>query len=50
MVYGSGRGLQPDSDQLPKLIGLSKQIGAGVYFGKGAIQMSTSRISLTFIY
>jgi nucleoside-diphosphate-sugar epimerase len=50
MVYGSRRGLQPDSDQLPKLIGLSKQIGAGVYFGKGAIQMSTSRISLTFIY
>ena len=35
MIYGKGRGLQPDSDQLPKLIALSKQVGAGVYFGKG---------------
>src|SRR5208282_182826 len=35
MIYGKGRGLQPNSDQLPKLIALSKQVGAGVYFGKG---------------
>jgi nucleoside-diphosphate-sugar epimerase len=35
MIYGTGRGAQPDSDQIPKLIGLSKQLGAGVYFGKG---------------
>jgi len=35
MVYGAGRGLQPESDQLPKLIGLSRQLGAGVYFGQG---------------
>jgi nucleoside-diphosphate-sugar epimerase len=35
MVYGSGRGIQLDSDQLPKLIALSKQVGAGVYFGQG---------------
>jgi nucleoside-diphosphate-sugar epimerase len=35
MVYGTGRGMQPDSDQLPKLIALSQQLGAGVYFGKG---------------
>src|SRR5580704_14255818 len=35
MIYGMGRGLQPDSDQLPKLTALSKQLGAGVYFGKG---------------
>ncbi len=35
MVYGAGRGLQPDSDQLPKIIALSRQVGAGVYFGKG---------------
>jgi nucleoside-diphosphate-sugar epimerase len=35
MVYGVGRGMPPDSDQLPKLIALSKQLGAGVYFGKG---------------
>jgi nucleoside-diphosphate-sugar epimerase len=27
--------LQPDSDQLPKLVALSRQLGAGVYFGKG---------------
>ena len=35
MIYGMGRGLQPNSDQLPKLAALSKQLGAGVYFGKG---------------
>jgi nucleoside-diphosphate-sugar epimerase len=35
MVYGRGRGVQPDSDQIPKLTALSKQIGAGAYFGKG---------------
>jgi nucleoside-diphosphate-sugar epimerase len=44
MVYGSGRGLQPDSDQLPKLIGLSKQIGAGVYFGKGLNRYSNVHV------
>ncbi len=35
MIYGAGRGLQPDSDQLPKIIALSRQVGAGAYFGKG---------------
>lgn len=35
MIYGTGRGPQPDSEQLPKLIALSRQVGAGVYFGKG---------------
>jgi nucleoside-diphosphate-sugar epimerase len=35
MIYGTGRGLQPHSDQIPKLTALSKQLGAGVYFGKG---------------
>jgi nucleoside-diphosphate-sugar epimerase len=35
MIYGTGRGMQPDSDQLPKLMALSRQLGAGVYFGKG---------------
>jgi nucleoside-diphosphate-sugar epimerase len=44
MVYGTGRGLQPDSDQLPKLIGLSKQLGAGVYFGKGLNRYSNVHI------
>lgn len=45
MVYGTGRGLQPDSDQLPKLIRLSKQIGAGVYFGKGLNRYSNVHIN-----
>jgi nucleoside-diphosphate-sugar epimerase len=35
MVYGKGLGLQTDSDQIPKLMAVSKQVGAGVYFGKG---------------
>jgi nucleoside-diphosphate-sugar epimerase len=35
LIYGTGRGPQPDSDQIPKLTALSKHIGAGVYFGKG---------------
>jgi hypothetical protein len=35
MVYGVGRGMPTDSDQLPKLGALSKQLGAGIYFGKG---------------
>jgi nucleoside-diphosphate-sugar epimerase len=35
MIYGIGRGLKADSDQIPKLIELSKQVGSGVYFGKG---------------
>ncbi|NEI71627.1 NAD-dependent epimerase/dehydratase family protein [Rhizobium lusitanum] len=35
MIYGAGHGIQPHSDQIPKLIGLSRQNGAGVYFGKG---------------
>ena len=44
MIYGKGRGLQPDSDQLPKLIALSKQLGAGVYFGKGLNRYSNVHI------
>lgn len=44
MAYGPGRGLQPDSDQIPKLIGLSKQIGAGVYFGKGLNRYSNVHV------
>ena len=34
-VYGPGRGLQVDSDQVPKLIVKSKQQQAGVHIGKG---------------
>jgi nucleoside-diphosphate-sugar epimerase len=44
MIYGTGRGLQPDSDQIPKLITLSKQLGAGVYFGKGLNRYSNVHI------
>lgn len=44
MIYGTGRGLQPDSDQIPKLIALSKQLGAGVYFGKGLNRYSNVHI------
>src|SRR5208282_4305557 len=35
MIYGTGHGTQIKSDQIPKLMGLSKQVGAGVYFGEG---------------
>jgi nucleoside-diphosphate-sugar epimerase len=44
MIYGKGRGLKPDSDQIPKLIALSKQVGAGVYFGKGLNRYSNVHI------
>jgi nucleoside-diphosphate-sugar epimerase len=44
MIYGKGMGLQPDSDQLPKIIALSKQAGAGVYFGKGLNRYSNVHI------
>lgn len=44
MIYGMGRGLQPDSDQLPKLMALSKQLGAGVYFGRGLNRYSNVHI------
>jgi len=44
MIYGTGRGLKADSDQLPKLIGLSKQLSAGVYFGKGLNRYSNVHI------
>lgn len=44
MIYGKGLGLQPNSDQLPKLMALSKQLGAGVYFGKGLNRYSNVHI------
>ena len=44
MIYGAGRGVQPDSDQLPKLVALSRQLGAGVYFGKGLNRYSNVHI------
>jgi nucleoside-diphosphate-sugar epimerase len=51
MIYGTGHGLQPDSDQIPKLTALSKQVGAGVYFGKGLNRWSNVHIDdLTDLY
>jgi len=44
MIYGRGRGLNTESDQLPKLIAISKQAGAGVYFGKGLNRYSNVHI------
>ncbi|WP_454721212.1 MULTISPECIES: NAD-dependent epimerase/dehydratase family protein [Cupriavidus] len=44
MVYGTGRGAQADSDQIPKLIALSRQAGAGVYFGEGLNRYSNVHI------
>jgi hypothetical protein len=44
MIYGTGRGPQPGSDQIPKLIGLSKNAGAGVYFGKSLNRYSNVHI------
>jgi nucleoside-diphosphate-sugar epimerase len=44
MVYGTGRGLQPDSEQIPQLIALSRQLGAGIYFGKGFNRYSNVHI------
>jgi nucleoside-diphosphate-sugar epimerase len=44
MVYGAGRGLQPHSEQIPRLIALSRQIGAGVYFGQGLNRYSNVHI------
>jgi nucleoside-diphosphate-sugar epimerase len=34
-VYGTGRGLRLDSDQVPKLMAKSRERGAGVHIGKG---------------
>jgi nucleoside-diphosphate-sugar epimerase len=35
LIYGRGRGLNPHSHQLPRLIGLAKSRGAGVHIGRG---------------
>ena len=44
MVYGTGRGLEPNSEQIPGLIALSRQIGAGAYFGQGLNRYSNVHI------
>ncbi|HEY0162618.1 MAG TPA: NAD-dependent epimerase/dehydratase family protein, partial [Edaphobacter sp.] len=44
MIYGTGHGLNPHSEQLPQLIALAKQLGAGVYFGMGLNRYSNVHI------
>jgi len=44
MLYGTGRGLKPDSEQIPRLVALSKQLGGGVYVGKGLSRYSNVHI------
>ncbi len=51
MVYGEGRGLHKDSDQLPKLIKKSREVGAGVYIETGKNIWSNVHIDdLTDLY
>jgi nucleoside-diphosphate-sugar epimerase len=44
MTYGTGRGLQKESDQIPKLVKRSKERGAGVYIGQGLNRWSNVHI------
>ncbi|MDP4097992.1 NAD-dependent epimerase/dehydratase family protein [Paenibacillus sp. P96] len=44
MVYGTALGLSRESVQLPPLIRKSKELGAGVYIGKGANRWSNVHI------
>jgi nucleoside-diphosphate-sugar epimerase len=44
MIYGTGRGLKAESDQIPKLIALAREVGTGVYFGKGLNRWSNVHI------
>lgn len=47
LIYGRGRGLNPHSHQLPRLIGLAKGRGAGMHIGRGLISGRMS-ISMTW--
>jgi nucleoside-diphosphate-sugar epimerase len=44
MIYGRGQGLHKESEQIPQIIAFSKQVGAGVYFGKGLNRYSNVHI------
>ena len=35
LVYGQGRGLKSDSHQIPALVAKSREVGAGVFVGRG---------------
>ncbi len=44
MIYGAGLGIEPDSDQIPKLTALSRRTGAGLYLGRGLNRYSNVHI------
>jgi nucleoside-diphosphate-sugar epimerase len=44
MIYGAGMGIEPDSDQIPKLTALSRRAGAGLYLGRGLNRYSNVHI------
>lgn len=43
-IYGAGLGLEPNSDQIPKLMALSKQHGVGLYLGRGQNRYSNVHV------
>lgn len=45
MIYGNSLGLPTESDQLPKLIRKSREMGAGVHVGKGVNRWSNVHIT-----
>jgi nucleoside-diphosphate-sugar epimerase len=44
-VYGNGLGMKTESDQLPKIVAKSKELGAGVYIGSGKTIWSNVNIN-----
>ncbi|MHC8333950.1 NAD-dependent epimerase/dehydratase family protein [Pseudomonas sp. LB3P25] len=44
-VYGKGLGMKVESDQLPKIVAKSKELGAGVYIGSGKTIWSNVNIN-----
>jgi len=44
MIYGRGRGLHKETEILPQIIALSRQLGAAAYFGKGLNRYATVHI------
>ncbi len=43
-IYGTGLGIEPNSDQIPKLTALSRSAGAGLYLGRGLNRYSNVHI------
>jgi nucleoside-diphosphate-sugar epimerase len=44
-VYGNGLGMKTESEQLPKIVAKSKELGAGVYIGSGKTIWSNVNIN-----